>query len=540
MALLRRNRLAKLPPPPVVDQSRYDLTDWLALTTYSYGGNIYNLTIPMQQLPDGGEAAPNSFEGYVQQAYKDGGAVFAVSMARALVFSEVRFAWRNLTTKRLFTNEALDLLQHPWPNGTTGEMLLRAEQDVTLAGNFYLRIMPDRLVRMEPNKVKIIITTTDGKDANALNSVVGGYMYYPDGILPGEKGIALPVDEVVHWSPIPDPAQKFIGMSWMTPLMMEVMNDRAATKSKQAFFDHAMTPNFAIQFPEQITTTEQFEKLRLAMERSHTGADNMFKTLYLAAGAKPIPLGVDPKTGGMLDIQALAETRICAAGRVPSVIVGFTTGLEAATYSNFGQARRQFADGFARPQWRSFCAAITKVCQPQPALSELWYDESDVAMLREDAKQAADTTTTHAASIVALVNGGFQPDSVLNAVTSGDLTLLQHTGLMSVQLQAPITADAEQESTAPAEPEQSPADAARLAALDQALIAQRLANGPAAAVGKIISDEEARKMLEAAGAPLDATFEPDEPEPAPIPPTPPSAAGAEPVKEPAGGEIQPS
>jgi hypothetical protein len=33
------------------------------------------------------------------------------------------------------------------------------------------------------------------------------------------------------------------------------------------------------------------------------------------------------------------------------------------------------------------------------------------------------------------IRGGYKPDSVVKAVTTGDLTLLEHTGLFSVQLQ---------------------------------------------------------------------------------------------------------
>jgi hypothetical protein len=38
-----------------------------------------------------------------------------------------------------------------------------------------------------------------------------------------------------------------------------------------------------------------------------------------------------------------------------------------------------------------------------------------------------------------LVDGGFDPDSVIQAVTSNDMSLLVHTGTLSVQLQPPGT-----------------------------------------------------------------------------------------------------
>ena len=41
-----------------------------------------------------------------------------------------------------------------------------------------------------------------------------------------------------------------------------------------------------------------------------------------------------------------------------------------------------------------------------------------------------------------LVDGGFDPDSVIAAVTTGDMTLLTHSGTLSVQLQPPGTGEA--------------------------------------------------------------------------------------------------
>jgi hypothetical protein len=49
-------------------------------------------------------------------------------------------------------------------------------------------------------------------------------------------------------------------------------------------------------------------------------------------------------------------------------------------------------------------------------------------------------------SIQTLVNAGFEPDSVIAAVAARDMTLLKHTGLLSVQLQDPTA-----EPPAPAE-----------------------------------------------------------------------------------------
>jgi phage portal protein BeeE len=442
-----RSRIANvfLPPgaPQVDDEYRYSFNDWVnEVVQFGFNGNSY--VLPLTQVGKDGERIENNFAQYVSRVFKNSGPAFAVIETRANLFAEARFQYRSLKTKDLYGDATLDLLEHPWPNGTTGELLKTMEYDASLAGNFYARIVapagrqPAMIRRMDPSKVKIALTSTNSQPYNDLTAVLAGYVYYPDGYDHHDTAIGLTVKEVVHWSPIPDPAAMYRGMSWLTPVIREIQSDGAATDSKQAFFDNAMTPNLAIKFPPEVATPEHFEKLRDAMQSSHGGTRNAFKTLYLAAGADVTVVGADLKTSGMRDVQGADETRICAAGRVPPVIVGLSEGLQAATYSNYGQARRQFADGWARPQWRSACSALAKAVQV-PAGSELWYDDRGIAFLREDAKEAADTIVTHATAVVTLVNGGFTADSAVKAVQAGDLSLLSHTDLVSVQLQAPGT-----------------------------------------------------------------------------------------------------
>jgi hypothetical protein len=134
--------------------------------------------------------------------------------------------------------------------------------------------------------------------------------------------------------------------------------------------------------------------------------------------------------------QGAGETRLCAAGGVPPVIVGLSEGLQAATYSNYSSARRKFGDGWGRPQWGSVCGALETILSV-PGGAQLWYDDQDVAFLREDQADAATIQSTRAATINTLITAGFTPESAVSAVTADDWSLLVHSGLVSVQLQPP-------------------------------------------------------------------------------------------------------
>jgi hypothetical protein len=157
-------------------------------------------------------------------------------------------------------------------------------------------------------------------------------------------------------------------------------------------------------------------------------------------------VGSDFKQIDFKQVRGHGETRIAAAAGVPPVIVGLSEGLEAATYSNYGQARRRFADGTMRPLWGLMADSLAPIVNIPVGRSgepdnRLWYDDRDIPFLQEDVADEADIQETQARTIRTLVDGGFTPESAVSAVVNGDMTMLSHTGLYSVQLQEPGTPD---------------------------------------------------------------------------------------------------
>src|SRR3546814_8701357 len=116
-----------------------------------------------------------------------------------------------------------DLLEEPWPNGTTRELLARMEQDVSLAGNFYAVREAGRLRRLRPDWVSIVLSAPADE---AVESDVAGYVYSPGGKSGKGKPRAYSVEEICHWSPIPDPDAQYRGMSWLTPVLTDIMSDK--------------------------------------------------------------------------------------------------------------------------------------------------------------------------------------------------------------------------------------------------------------------------------------------------------------------------
>lgn len=408
-----------------------------------------NLLPWAQRRPLGtSEAIDNDFEGYVRGAYKANGAVFAVSLARMLVFTEVRFAYQKFTEDGrpgdLYRRPSLKILEKPWPNGTTGDLLARAIQDTDLCGNHYVvreGAGPNaRLRRLRPDWVQIILNAPPDK---AVQSDVVGYLYKPGGTDNKELWKLYPIDgsngSVAHWTPIPDPEAAYRGMSWLTPVLREIMHDNAATKHKLKFFENAATPNLAVSFKETVTK-EQFAEFMEHLDESHGGGDNAYKTLYLGGGADVRVIGSKMEEINFKSTQGLSESRIAAAGRIHPALVGLSEGLQGSSLNegNYKAARNNFADATMRPLWRSLCAAYSVLVEEFDD-SRLWYDDRDVEFLRQDQKEMAEVIAQNASTISKLVMQGYTPESVTEAIVKEDLRLLKHTGLYSVQLQPPGT-----------------------------------------------------------------------------------------------------
>ena len=423
-------------------RSEMDLSEVIS-EYFSYNGQAFPFNgAPMTTLGSHEEQIRGNFQGYVEGAYKSNGVVFACMLARMLLFSEARFQFRRRVLGRpgeLFGSAALKPLEEPQPGQTTGNLLTRIITDADLGGNWFGARQGGRICRLRPDWVTIILGSNSDPDVGFgdADAEVLGYVYEPGGPGSGKKPVPFLRSEVAHFAPIPDPLAAFRGMSWLTPVVREVMGDSSATTHKLKFFEQGATPNMVVSLDAGIQK-EAFEEWLELFSQEYEGAENAYKTMYLGAGAKAEVVGADLKGVDFKQVQGAGETRIAAAAGVPPVVVGLSEGLEAATYSNYASARRRFADLTMRPLWRDAAGALATIISV-PAGAELFYDERDISFLQEDLKDEAEIQVKQATTIKQLVDSGYDPDSVIMAVDSNDLTRLKHSGLYSVQLQPPGT-----------------------------------------------------------------------------------------------------
>lgn len=399
----------------------------------------------------------NTLTGYMG-ALRNCPPAFAAQMVRALVLSQARFTFRRRVARgegkpkgSTFGGRELAPLERPWDNGTTGQLLTTMEWHAGVTGNAYVTNRSrGRLRVLRPDWTAIVYGSDQEPEdaAHALDGELIGYAYANGGLVaPGNgtlTGIANRVqsllpDEVAHYTAagLTDPEGGGIGMSWLTPALRDMQADRAASEHKIQFYKNGASPNLVVKGIPAMTK-DQFDEIVDMIESNHTGVRNAFKTLYLTAGADATVVGSNFQQMDLKALTALGETRISSLSRVPASLLGISEGLAGSSLNagNFDAARRVFADTWVSPTLQDYAASLAPLVDV-PSDAELWPDTSDMPILRDDSKAAAEIEQLKQASIVAYVNAGFTPESAVQAVAAGDVSLLRHTDLLSVQLQAP-------------------------------------------------------------------------------------------------------
>jgi phage portal protein BeeE len=307
--------------------------------------------------------------------------------------------------------------------------------DVGIAGNSYIRNVGDGTIeRLRPDWVTIVSTVQSDVYGRSVRRVIG-YVYDP--IADTDRDIEYyTVDEVAHWAPIPDPEANWRGMSWITPVLHEVNADLAMSKYRDTYFRRGATPSSIVKYQRRLTSAQKIAVRDSIMAR-HGGPDNAGSVLVFDQGADFQVIGT-PVNEMHAVVQAAGENRMAVAAGVPAIVAGLREGVQSITQMNYTPATQLFINISMRPEWRSMCDSLSTITTV-PDGAELWYDVTDVAALQQGEQEAAATMQQQSATVNTLITAGYTPESVISAVSSGDLTLLKHSGRVSVQLFEPGT-----------------------------------------------------------------------------------------------------
>jgi hypothetical protein len=411
--------------------------------SFNFAGRQY-FGIPTD-VPNRTERIDPSFLGFANSAMKGNSIVFQCMRARFSVFAQAGFQFRRVVNGRpgdLFGTQALEPLETPWTNGGTPDLLKRMIIDADLAGNSYWTLRAGGMRRLRPDWVYIIrgVDGDPGGNPDDIDSEIIGYAYWPGGPFGAASKDQIEfflAEEICHFAPIPDPEASWKGMSWLTPVLREIQGDDAATNHRNAFFENGATLQTLFKYDPDLSVTD-VRAMKNLFEEQHRGVGNAYRSLHIGGGVDATVIGTDLKQIDFTEVTGRIETRIAGAAGVPPIIVGLTEGLQAATYSNYGQAKEAFSDITLRTLWQDVAKSLS-VLIDVPGGAILWYDDRDIPFLRENRTDAAATLQTQASTMQTLINSGFKPDTVTAAMlANGDWSLLVHSGLYSVQLQLPV------------------------------------------------------------------------------------------------------
>lgn len=391
----------------------------------------------VDSLGRGREGAATAVVRAARDAYEANGIVFGCIAARMALFSQAQFSWQSMVDQHLFGTTDLALLEEPWPNATAAELLARMDQDVSTAGQPYIRRAEPAdggdalLVQMRPDCVTIISEEAEDRMGRVFRRPVG-YMedLRPLGI--EREPQFYTTDEVAHWTPLPDPKASFRGMSWLTPILREVGADNTMTAYKTEHLANGAMPGLVIKYAQRLSDPT-VATIAKRLTAKHSGPENAGKVWVLDSGADVATAGSTLEQLQFTAVQAAGETRVCVAAQVPAEVIGIDGPRSAS--GNYQLAIRRMADLWARPAWAGACAVLQHLLTfTNPATGDvgpvrrpnrLWYDVSGIAALREGELARAQAYLVKTQGLAASVQAGFTRESSVAAAESGDLSLLK-------------------------------------------------------------------------------------------------------------------
>lgn len=409
--------------------------DWFA-SHFLFNGQRHPL-FPAGSLPGSpAEDIGSSFPEIISQVRDRNGVVAAAAQARALLVSQMRFAWRSEIDGRIFGSGDLAPLERPGAESRP-VMLYRAEEDASYGGNAYVRRRGNNLYRLRPDWTELLIGSDELPDdvAAGADAEVVGYRYWPGGDRTGTP-MLFTTSEVMHFAPEPHPLRRFVGASWVTSILRDIISDGQASEHVSNYFANAATANMVVKAPDG-TTMDQFREWVDMFEAAHAGVANAWSNIYVAAGTDVAVVGSNLADLDLKQLTGAFEARITVRSRVPAPVLGTREGMQGSALNsgNYGQVRRLWADGWFAPYADMWCAAFEQIVPPPASSVELTYRRDRILFLQEDQADQANILSTQAQAMRQWVDAGYEPDTVRDAVATNDISKLRHTGLAPVQVQ---------------------------------------------------------------------------------------------------------
>jgi HK97 family phage portal protein len=155
------------------------------------------------------------------------------------------------------------------------------------------------------------------------------------------------------------------------------------------FFQNNGVPSWVAVLKDEYQSIDQ-DQAEAAAERlmQRFGAGRGAGKIAIVPGMERLErVSLDFDEMAFTDLSDMTAASICSAFAVPPILIHTKLGLDASTYSNYGQARRAFYEDTIAPLWRRLDGAMTRALLPEFDVDDsvsLEFDTSDVPALQDD------------------------------------------------------------------------------------------------------------------------------------------------------------
>lgn len=179
-------------------------------------------------------------------------------------------------------------------------------------------------------------------------NLIAAYQYEP----PGVTAATLDPQDVVDFR-LFDPLNKFHGWPPAAVASRSGDVDNSATDLIKLIFDAGGVPPGILKSTQRLMP-DQVDQIRAAWKARYGGYRNWSEPAVLDSDASYQRTGFTFSELGFEMLDARNEARICAVLDVPPILVGAKIGLDRATYSNYGEARRAWWEDSLLPMYAGF------------------------------------------------------------------------------------------------------------------------------------------------------------------------------------------
>lgn len=215
----------------------------------------------------------------------------------------------------VFKHPALTVWRKPNPHFTEPEFVETVQQHYDLAGEYWWVVgrssllggggPPVELWPIRPDRIRPVPHPTD---------FISGYIYGS-----GKDEVPLGLTDVV-WAKRPNPIDPYRGLSPIGSLLLDIEGERAAAAYNNNFFRNGAEPGGIIESPQTLSDPE-FESLLARWRQSHQGVSNAHRVAVLEKG-KWVERKYTNRDMQFVDLRRFSSETFRQAYRFPKPMLG--------------------------------------------------------------------------------------------------------------------------------------------------------------------------------------------------------------------------